>query len=55
MKKLLRGSSVWSFIATSAITYDRTIAKIPISWANSPSSSDLCVEMEIQLTEPLQL
>lgn len=55
MKKLLRSPSEWSFIARSAIIYDRTAAKIPITREGSSPFSDLCVKMKFQLTEPPQL
>jgi len=55
MKKLLRGSSVCSFIADFAINYDRIATKIPIL-RNDPSPfSDLSVKMKLQLLEPPRL
>lgn len=55
MKKLLRGSSVWTLIANAAIMYDRTTAKIPIMQDDSSIFSDLGVKIKLQLIEPPQL
>lgn len=45
MKKLLRGSSVRTLIANTAIMYDRTTAKIPIMQDGSSPFSDLLLKL----------
>ncbi|MDQ0968941.1 hypothetical protein QFZ20_004344 [Flavobacterium sp. W4I14] len=44
MKKLLRSSFVWPFIAKSAIIYDRNIEKIPIMRDDPSLFSDLLLK-----------